>query len=325
MLGTVSVSGWGLDNYGSITEVKLSVDGVSLPDPAYGVSRTDVCNAFPGGQDCPNVGWNGQLNTMLLSNGSHVLEITAFSTTGLHATTSTTISVGNWLSVPTRISIDTPSRNGNPISGPINFGGWAVDDYSSIVSVAIAIDGISYGNASYGSARPDVCTVLPGRSDCPNVGWNFPLDVTLLTNGIHSLEVTATTSAGWHSTSTTAFTVRNAYSGSYTIHIDQPQNTPLKGITPLYGWALGSEYLVNQVEISVDGMLLGTAHYGDPRPDVCQVFPNAFQCYIDQSNVGWDFLLDTTRLTNGPHWLNVTAETTFIGGSTVSKWFTVDN
>jgi len=61
-----------------------------------------------------------------------------------------------------------------------------LNDNAAITGVAISFDGVSYGNAVYGVARPDVCLAYPKRAGCPNVGWGYLLDTTLLANGSHT-------------------------------------------------------------------------------------------------------------------------------------------
>jgi len=54
----------------------------------------------------------------------------------------------------------------------------------------------------------------------------------------------------------------------------------------------------------VDGNLVGTATYGGSRPDVANDWPNA------PAAIGYNFSLDTTRFSNGPHTIQVRATDT---------------
>ena len=60
--------------------------------------------------------------------------------------------------------------------------------------------------ANYSGSRPDVCAIYLSAS-CPDVGWSYLLDTTVLKNGTHSLDVTATSSTGRQATSSSSFTV----------------------------------------------------------------------------------------------------------------------
>jgi hypothetical protein len=321
-IGGIRAGGWAIDNDGAITQVAVSVDGVALGNAIYGSNRPDVCTRFPGRAGCPNVGWNFPLDTTRLSNGTHTIEITALSSTGKHTTASSSFQVANWLVNPTRITIDQPNSGALTFSGIAGFAGWAIDDYSAISNITISIDGIPRGNASYGTSRPDVCTIYSGRLGCPNVGWNFAMDTTRLADGVHLLEVTGLTSEGWRSTATATFAVANADRNGIRVYIDQPNSAsgPISGLTTFAGWAFGN-MLVTNLQISIDDVSYGNAAYGFSRPDVCLVYPHALLC----PNVGWSFTLDTTQLSNGPHKLGVTLSSFGIAGGMVTSWFTVAN
>jgi hypothetical protein len=49
--------------------------------------------------------------------------------------------------------------------------------------------------------------VFPGRAGCPDVGWNYLLDTTVLANGTHQLQVTAVSINGQQFTASSSFTV----------------------------------------------------------------------------------------------------------------------
>ena len=108
-----------------------------------------------------------------------------------------------------QIEIDTPNGSNPSVFGSINVLGWAIDDFSRIAAVSIAIDGISVGTATYGLVRADVCSVFSGRENCPDVGYSFVYDSSLLPNGEHILAVTGTTASGRTSTISEQFIVAN--------------------------------------------------------------------------------------------------------------------
>jgi pseudomonalisin len=305
LLGIITISGWALNNDAAITGVAIFVDGVLKGRASYGANRGDVCGIYTG-PGCPNVGWTFSFDTTQLANGPHVLQVTASAITSgqpaQYGTTSTVFTTANWTTNPTRITVDGPARSGS-VSGVVNAYGWAMDDYETISSVAISIDGVSYGAASYGSSRGDVCAAFPGRAGCPNVGWNFMLDTTLLSDGPHVLGVTTTTAGGRHSTVTSPFSVSNATGNSIQVTIDAPaSNATVAGAMHTYGWALDGGIGITSVQILVDGSPYGPVTYGDSRTDVCAVYSG-----LGCPNVGWDFSLDTTGLANGTHTFAVRA------------------
>lgn len=82
--GTVSTSGWAIDNTTSIenaiSSVKVYLDGFFLTNATYGGSRTDVCTVYPGRVGCSNVGWSYNWNSVGATNGSHTLRFDAIDT-----------------------------------------------------------------------------------------------------------------------------------------------------------------------------------------------------------------------------------------------------
>ncbi len=106
--------------------------------------------------------------------------------------------------------IDTPDAAEPYYTGKVTFQGWILNPTISVPSVVITIDGIPFGNATK-VARPDVCSAstYSGSPDCPNVGWQYLLDTSLLTNEVHTLAVTGTTAGGQSFTVTQTFTSEN--------------------------------------------------------------------------------------------------------------------
>jgi hypothetical protein len=84
--GTVTVSGWAVDNGAvvgtAINSVQVKVDGTLIGTAAYGSSRADVCAVFVGRPGCPNVGYSFPWNTSGLSAGVHILTVTATDSNG---------------------------------------------------------------------------------------------------------------------------------------------------------------------------------------------------------------------------------------------------
>jgi hypothetical protein len=162
--------------------------------------------------------------------------------------------------------------------------------------------------------------MYPGRLGCPNVGWSFAVDTSQLVDGVHLLSVTALSSEGWQSTSTSTFSVANLINDAIQFAIDQPSplTGAVNGLAGIAGWAFSNYGSIKDILISIDGVSYGPAIYGLSRPDVTQAYPMAV-------NAGWSFTLDTTRLSNGPHRLSVTFEPDLVRKGTASTWFTVAN
>ncbi|WP_161796416.1 S53 family peptidase, partial [Desulfosporosinus acididurans] len=71
----------------------------------------------------------------------------------------------------------------------------------------------------------------------------------------------------------------------------------LSGTVNLWGWYLDGSG-VSTVQVLIDNSPVGTASYGDSRTDVAAALPA-----YNNSNSGYHYSLDTTKLTNGKHTL----------------------
>ena len=215
--GTVTVSGWAIDNVTTvgtdISSVQVQVDGVTVGTATYGTSRPDVCTAYPGRPGCPNVGFTYSLNTSTLIAGSHTITVTATDSNSPPDTgsSSVTVTVGGSAVVIPSVHIDSPTP-GATVSGTVTVSGWAIDNASTvgtaISNVQVLVDGVTAGSATYGISRPDVCTAYPGRPGCPNVGYTYSLNTSTLASGSHTITVTATDSNSPPDIGSTAITVQ---------------------------------------------------------------------------------------------------------------------
>jgi hypothetical protein len=339
--GDLQLFGWAADDNAFITYVSYSVDGQPYyPSPRTGNGRADVCAVYPKAIDCPNVGWSGLLDTNQLSNGTHTITFSAYSSgynpTGqiLDYTSDSAVSdpitftVNNPSSVQsTHIHIDSPTPSQVLWTTP-TFSGWAVDDVSPIRRIDILIDGKVIGSTTTSQSRPDVCAAYPNRSNCPYVGWKFNPNTRFLTNGVHTLTAIASSDINSEATTSTTFNVQNADGTSAThINVDAPSSSSsaLSGNTTFAGWAFNQNMTLSSLSIAVDNIQISTLgrYQFFPRLDVCAKYPDAFAC----PNVGWSVPFDTTSLANGVHVLKVTATSPvrFDQPATVFKMFTVSN
>jgi hypothetical protein len=81
-------------------------------------------------------------------------------------------------------------------AAPTTFAGWAIAGaVNTISTVALSVDGVLLGNATYGASRPDVAAAHPGQAGSPNLGWTYSIDLSTYDTGGHVLDVVATDSA----------------------------------------------------------------------------------------------------------------------------------
>ena len=94
--GFAHFGGWAVNDDGPVNAVFVAIDGIPVGPASYGsTSRADVCAAMPGRAGCPNVGWDAEIDTTLLANGSHTLSVTATTLNGQSSTTAATFTVQN--------------------------------------------------------------------------------------------------------------------------------------------------------------------------------------------------------------------------------------
>ena len=308
--GAQIFSGWAIDASSTISQVNIAIDGVSFGSATYGTSRPDACNAYGNDPGCPNVGWSMAVNTAELANGSHAMEVTAFTTDAIprKSTLRTSFFTSNSSLAATNqssLQVDVPGWQ-STYSGVQTFSGWAMDGTSAISQVDIAIDDISYGSAQYGLNRADACYYLGNKPGCPNVGWAFPLDTTQLDDGYHTLTVTAFTSDPVPRRTTSILSFSTANSSGPEMYVNVPSwGGSYSGVFTVSGWAMNATSLVGAVTISIDGNSYGSASYGGNMPGVCEVMGNYPGC----PNVGWSYSVNTAGLANGGHTLTVTTFT----------------
>jgi len=206
--GIATASGWALKTGVRVNTVSYTVDGVPYGSANVSINRPDVCATYPSSPNCPYVGWSFYFDTDALLDGTHILGVTANAADGTVSTANTTFTVQNWSSgAPLTAVIDTPDAAEPYYTGKVTFQGWMLNPTISVPNILITVDGIPFGNAAK-SSRPDVCAAY-GSPDCPNVGWSYLLDTSLLTNSVHTLAVTGTTAGGQSFTVTQTFTSEN--------------------------------------------------------------------------------------------------------------------
>lgn len=328
--GLSTFYGWALNTTSVVGSLTYSIDGAPRGSLSFGTPRPDVCALYASSPGCSNgsnnVGWSALIDTSSLSNGTHVFAVSATSLNGQHNIQARSFNVANWTTAnPIILSVDNPNSQTPTLTGSQVIGGWAIDPNSRISAITIAVDGIPLGNAGYGGNRADACASHPGIPGCPNVGWSFQLDTTLIADGAHNLAVTVIPFSGQGFTQTVPFKVANLgiAANPTRMSIDRPKSTtaPFSGFASFGGWALNDSALISTVEISIDGSPNGYAVYGGVRDDVCAKLPGRPGC----PNVGWNYLLNTSVLVNGTHSVQVTATAANGQRATSGATFTVAN
>src|ERR1700761_914221 len=93
----LSFGGWALSDTALISTITYSIDEGANAPCVYGSARADVAAAWPNRPGAPSYGWNiWNVDTTKLTNGSHVLGITATDALGATLTVSVTFIVVNF-------------------------------------------------------------------------------------------------------------------------------------------------------------------------------------------------------------------------------------
>jgi uncharacterized protein (TIGR03437 family) len=313
--GMLTAYGWAGSASSAVSQNAVFVDG-TFWGYATPMTRPDVCAAHSDFVGCPsavNIGWSVGIDTTVLANGTHQLQVVAHAG-GATQTSSSSFNVQNWTTnSPIHLNVDAPA-NGASVNGTISPYGWVISDQAAITSVRVTVDGVTIPS-TYGAVRGDVCANYPGRLGCPNVGWTSQLDTTTLSNGQHIFTFTAVTSNAQTYTVSNTFTVANSDNG-IDMYIDTDSATPITSATQLYGWAGAASAPVTSITLSLDGQQIGQTTETVYRPDVCAAHPNDSGC--PNGSLGWTFAFDPSAYTAGSHVLSATA----VAGSvtrTISK------
>jgi hypothetical protein len=185
----------------------------------------------------------------------------------------------------------------------------------------------------YGIRRVDVERLYPSLKDSPHSGFRFVLDIGNMISplpipgyepaynqGAHILTIRA----GDHASQlrdiaeipVTFVCDQNLPNENSVADIDLPQNGLLyHGVINATGWAVDFNG-VQSVQVLVDGHPVGNATYGLPRPDLDLAY--FYPGFPNVAAPGWRFLLDTTQLNNGEHFIDAIVTdnlgaTTYIG------------
>ncbi len=219
------ITGWALDtgsgkDNGAVAWVELLLDGSILFNSrsdcyydfafdtwvnCYGITRFDVQAYYPGYTNVPQAGFKfwidvGNLVQNGYSEGVHYLGIRAGDVENTHTVIDEIPVVFRCLYAfagpPLRPAgyIDVPGAY-EYLKETVRFIGWAID-YNRISRIRVWIDGIYWGDAVYGDARPDVYENYERSTTGYYSGWHFDMDTTLLSNSEHDLVIEVIDSAG---------------------------------------------------------------------------------------------------------------------------------
>jgi hypothetical protein len=332
--GVVLVKGWAYDPL-SISRIELWVDDQYQHNVVMGLPFIDVIEAYPQypGLHHEKVGFQTGFLASRFPSGPHTVELRAVLSNGqVHDFGRRTVQISNGDNQSPFGSVDQPDASGTYNgTGVIAVVGWAADA-DGIQRVDVQLDGGNMMSAMYGDARPDVGAAFPDFPAALFSGWIANLDTTRVTDGVHTLTITATDRLGM--TKLIGRRMIQVLNSTATLrpfgYLDEPKrDATLIGtvcggqgvpgvspfvrttahLTPVRGWALDlgtrtDTGRISYVELLIDGerwtstddcsfILGGLANcYGLPRFDVQRYYPT----YPDAPNSGFNFLIDVGAL-----------------------------
>jgi hypothetical protein len=210
-------------------------------------ARPDVEAAYPGYPMNYKAGWGYMMLTNFLPNGGNgVFKIHAIATDKEGQTTTLgikTITVDNANAVKPFGAIDTPTQGGTASGGSFTNWGWALTPRPNRIptdgsTINVWVDGINLGNPTYNIYRSDIAALFPGYANSNGSAGYFCLDTTAYENGVHTIQWTATDSAGnTDGIGSRYFTIENSGAGSQQSLVNGKRSLVISH------WSLGNKRL----------------------------------------------------------------------------------
>ncbi len=309
--GVMIVRGIVTDETSLISRVDALIDGAFAARAAYPQARADICNTerLPG---CPNIGFllALDLNALRVAPGRHTLRFRATTANGAFIDYpaepySFRVTAGAGPQPVARIENPTGA---SPVSGVVAVAGYVYIPDVLINVVDLMAGNVTVGRATYGDPRDAVCAALRDVPNCPRVGfridWNtrFPSAPTL--NGEHdlSLRIIDQTGRVIMTPPLTRVAVRNQAEHLPVGALESVRNNDrLSGVVRVAGYAYDPDGRVTNVLVLLNGLTVGAARLGLPRPDICANLADVAAC----PNVGYEFNLNTALYPNGEYTLGV--------------------
>ena len=331
--GVVLVKGFAYDPQ-QISRIELWVDDQFQHTVVMGLPYIDIIEAYPQypGLHHANVGFQTGFLASRYPSGPHTVEMRAVLSSGAVETFGRrTVQISNGDNQSPFGSLDQPDASGTYNgTGVIAVVGWAADA-DGVARVDIQLDGQNMGSAMYGDARPDVGATFPDFPAALFSGYISNLDTTRVTDGVHTLTVTAVDRLGMSKLiGRRVIQILNSTSTLRPFgYLDEPKRdatligtqcagtTPSVSpfvrttayLTPVRGWALDlgtrtDTGMISYAELLIDGerwastddcgvILGGLANcYGLPRFDVQRYYPT----YPNSPNSGFNFIIDVGAL-----------------------------
>ncbi|NRR24054.1 Ig-like domain-containing protein, partial [Brevibacillus sp. MS2.2] len=272
--GTYTLKGWYLDPRG-VSTISILIDGVKIGEASYGDVRPDIESQYPAYQN-GNAGFHYQLDTRVLTVGTHTVSVKVQNTDGQQTVIEeTTVYVGDM----------------EPVSGL----------HADVTSLDLTVEA---------SHQLVVSTVLEDKTvkDVTSLAEYTSSDESIVT--VDSTGVVK--GIGYGNTVVTIRYEGQSITIPVTIKKEEPltprwevetpvSNSTISGTALIRGWYLEPSG-VSKIEVYLNGEAIGEATYGLNRPDIEASYPQ-----YQNATAGFEYSLDTTQLNEGIHSIKVTA------------------
>ena len=357
---TVSNAAGASPTTGTVTVTETIPSGLSLALMAgsgwscsgNSCSRSDALN---GGSSYPAITVTVNVSASASSPQTNQVWVSGGGSAAAMTSDVTTIVIPN--ANPPFGSFDTPANNTNNVVGAIALTGWALDS-AGVTKLELYRDPVAgeaggnfglifIGTANFVTgARPDVQASYPGYPNANRAGWGYQLLTNFLPNGgngtfkLHAFAYNAaggvtelTNIPGQMPNTGRTITCTNSSAAKPFGTIDTPdQGGSASGSGFVnFGWALtpppGGIYKIpldgSGITVYLDGAPLpGHPTYNNFRNDIATLFPG----YTNTGGAIGYYVLDTTKLTNGPHSIAwVVFDNAMRGEGLGSRYFTAAN
>ncbi len=221
---------------------------------------------------------------------------------------------------------------GETVSGIVGVQG-RITDAQNVSRITLVIDGLPVHDADLNVPRSDPRWTYPGFEGEPLTvypGFITSFVASYFEDGEHVIAFRVTTSGGETMVlGERTIIVDNSLNQAPIGNIDSPRDPAevgmtdvVSGVFPIVGWAVDADgirqrvspagctvdvdpdcHVLADIDVMVDGTVVGQSMYALPRPDVAIAFPDL----ADGMDSGFQMNLDTTRYSNGPHTISARA------------------
>lgn len=300
--GEVHINGWALSDDPN-DYIQILLDGRIIGN-ATRYERQDVLNAIPGyggKQTNPKPGFDYAVNLSNVSEGNHILAARIVSGENrvivIH---DVLISVKKY---DCKLSLEIPSEEQNAKSS-IKVNGWALSDDLND-KVVVKLDGKTIAKATR-YERQDVLNAIPGyggKEKNPTPGFDLDIDISNLSDGIHTIEVELRTKNGDLMTSISR-KIRISKTYQTLLNLELPrENETNKTSIKVNGWLM-SEDKDATIEVLLDNQKVDSKVERYIRPDVLYSI-KGYGGKMSNPAPGYNIDIDANKINDGIHTITV--------------------